>query len=196
MNKIALLSGLLLAGAVWAEPAVDPEVLRTYGAADSVTIYVFSSPSCPHCATYHAEILPVLKEQLADKGLAQIKLVDTPGDKRSLAVSAVARCLTEPAYHDFMAHFYGHQNQWAYGPEGKEYLKNYLEAGNVAGDDWKACWNNKHLEQVVQNQRNRLVRKYRVTALPTTVVVKGLKNKAFIGSDPKIIPQIEKAVAP
>ena len=196
IKKTAFVLGVLWGIQVLARSSVDPEKLRTYGSSDSVMIYVFSSPSCPHCATYHAEILPALKEQLADKGLAQIKLVDTPGDKRSLAVSTVARCLDESDYHVFMEHFYDNQDKWAYGADGKEYLKKYLDQGNLSTQDWKACFNNDHLEKLIQKQRNQMIRQYRVTALPTTVVVKGLKNKAFVGSDPKIIPEIEKVVRP
>ena len=196
MKKAAFVLGLFWGIQALAGAPVDPEKLRTYGTSDSVMIYVFSSPSCPHCATYHAEILPVLKEKLADTGLAQIKLVDTPGDKRSLAVSTVARCLDEDSYQTFMEHFYGNQDKWAYGTEGKEYLKDYLNGGQLPTQDWQACFNNDHLEKLIQKQRNQMIRQYRVTALPTTVVVKGLKNKAFIGSDPKIIPEIEKVVRP
>ena len=60
--------------------AADVSAVRTLGTAGKNTVYVFTSPTCPHCATYHAEILPVLKKELADTGLAQIKLVDVPGD--------------------------------------------------------------------------------------------------------------------
>ena len=86
--------------------AVDVETLRTYGEDHLTTIYIFTSPSCPHCAAYHEDILPYLKKNISDKHLAQIKLVDMVGDRRSLKVVELARCMENTPYEKVKKAFF------------------------------------------------------------------------------------------
>ena len=88
MRFLTCLIGVIFGTSVAvAAPAVDAEQLRTYGTNSSNLVYVFTSPSCPHCAAFHEDIMPTLIKDLADTGRAQIKVVDMGHDVRSIGAS-------------------------------------------------------------------------------------------------------------
>lgn len=173
--------------------AADVSAVRTLGTAGKNTVYVFTSPACPHCATYHAEILPVLKKELADTGMAQIKLVDVPGDKRSLAASALGRCLDDAQYETYMRAVYDNQADWAYGEaDYQALLKGYATAAGLDSATADKCLNDEKLRETVWEQRTQMAGKYKISGLPSTVVVQGIKRKMFVGADDRQIPEIKK----
>ena len=196
MKIYALLLGLLVGTSVCAETVVDAEKLRTYGAENPTLIYVFTSPACPHCAAYHADVLPTLKKQFSDVGLAQIKIVDIVGDKRSMKVAQLARCMTDSQYEKFMEKVYQNQSDWAYGDADtyEEKIITYATEVGLNKKSQEACLNNEKLADKIIDQRNNLAKMYRIQAMPTTVVVRGIKNKMFLGVDDQLIPELEKVI--
>ena len=109
MRFWAFLICILMGSAAFAA-SVDTEKLRTIGSSNNnALIYVFSSPSCPHCAAFHTDILPALKEEVAVAGLAQIKLVEMPGDPRALKAAVLGRCMTDEQYAPYMTSVYKNQ---------------------------------------------------------------------------------------
>ena len=192
MRIWALLLGVCLAGGVHAEPVVNAEKLKTFGTNSSNLIYVFTSPTCPHCAAYHEMILPTLKSRFADKGLAQIKIVDMGNDVRAMAASQLGRCMTDTQYEAFMEKVYQNQSDWAYQDGYEEKLKNYAIEAGLNKKSQERCLANKHLASTILEQRNNLGQLYRVTGMPTTIVVQGVSRKSFLGADPMIIPEVEK----
>ena len=174
-----------------AEPTINAEQLRTYGTNSANLVYVFTSPSCPHCAAFHEDIMPTLIKDLADTGLAQIKVVDMGHDVRSVGASKLARCMTNEQYARFMTDVYKNQSDWAYGADYEKKLKGYAGKAGLNTKSQERCLSSESLEKTVLEQRNNLAQMYRVGAMPTVVVVQGVKRKTFLGADPKIIPEIE-----
>ena len=52
-----------------------------------VEILVYESLTCPHCATFHNEIYPLLKRDFIDKGILKIYFRHFPLDLASLNAS-------------------------------------------------------------------------------------------------------------
>ena len=185
---LAVCLGALVAQAA---PTVNAEQLRTFGTNSANLVYVFTSPSCPHCAAFHEDIMPTLIKDLADKGVAQIKVVDMGHDVRSIGASKLARCMTNEQYTRFMTDVYKNQNDWAYGKDYEKTLKGYAGKAGLNAKSQERCLSSESLEKTVLEQRNNLAQMYRVRAMPTVVVVQGVKRKTFVGADPEIIPEIE-----
>ena len=57
-----------------------------------VTIKVFSSLTCPHCATFHENIYEKLKENYIDKGLVKFEHHAFPLDLAALNAEIIIRC--------------------------------------------------------------------------------------------------------
>ena len=46
-----------------------------------VKIKIFSSLTCPHCASFHIEVVPKIKKEYVDTGKVQIIFIDFPLDQ-------------------------------------------------------------------------------------------------------------------
>ena len=57
-----------------------------------VTVKVFSSLTCPHCAEFHASIFNNLKKDYIDKGLVRFEHHAFPLDLAALNAEVVVRC--------------------------------------------------------------------------------------------------------
>ena len=177
--------------AAQATGVVNAEQLRTYGTNSTNLVYVFTSPSCPHCAAFHEDIMPTLIKNLANTGKAQIKIVDMGHDIRAIGASKLARCMTNEQYGRFMTDVYRNQSDWAYGRDYEKKLKEYAGKAGLNAKSQERCLSSLSLEKTVLEQRNNLATMYRVRAMPTVVVVQGVRRKTFVGADPKILPEIE-----
>ncbi len=193
MKIIPLCVGLLMAGSVCAEN-IDATNLRTYGENENTLIYVFTSPTCPHCATYQKEILPVLKQEYADKNLAQVKVVDMPGDKKALRAIQLGRCMTGEQYAKYADAVYQNQAIWAYAKNPDDILKGYATESGMPAKAQQRCLMNAKLTKSIIAQSGNLSQMYHITGLPSTVVVKGLQSKTIVGSGDTVLSDIQKAV--
>ena len=57
-----------------------------------VTVKVFSSLTCPHCANFHNEIFENLKKDYIDKGLVKFEHHAFPLDLAALNAEIIVRC--------------------------------------------------------------------------------------------------------
>ena len=57
-----------------------------------VTVKVFSSLTCPHCANFHNSIFNLLKKNYIDKGLVKFEHHAFPLDLAALNAEIVVRC--------------------------------------------------------------------------------------------------------
>ena len=173
---------------------IDATNLRTFGDNKDALIYVFTSPMCPHCATYQKEILPVLKQEYASKNLVQIKIVDMPGDKKALRAIQLGRCMTDEQYAKYTDSVYQNQVYWANGKNPDEALRGYaLEVGMPAKMQQR-CLMNPKLTNAIMTQAENLAQMYHITGLPTTVIVKGNKIKTISGSGEMALSDIKKVL--
>lgn len=58
-----------------------------------VTVYEYASMTCPHCARFHAEVLPEFRRSWIDTGKARLVFRHFPLDKSALAASLAVSCL-------------------------------------------------------------------------------------------------------
>ena len=65
-----------------------------------VTIIEYASLSCPHCAKFHAERLPWLKESFIETGRAKLEFRDFPLNAPALMGAMLAHCAGSNQYLD------------------------------------------------------------------------------------------------
>lgn len=62
--------------------------LVTLGNNDAkVKIKIFSSHTCPHCASFHINVLPKIKKKYVDSGDVQLIFIDFPLDQAAFNAS-------------------------------------------------------------------------------------------------------------
>ena len=92
-----------------------------------VTVKVFSSLTCPHCASFHNKIFPELKKEYIDTNKVKFEHHGFPLDLAALNAEKVLRSVTEKEKQfEFLKIIYEKQNEWAVGSDINkinEYLK-------------------------------------------------------------------------
>ena len=109
-----LLFTLLIFVLSFSNLSAETNIKRIYeGKLDSkITILVFESLTCSHCATFHKEIYPKIKKNFIDKGLVKLEYRNFPLDLAAFNAAKVAHCRVSNG--EEILHFL-YQNQNATG---------------------------------------------------------------------------------
>ena len=78
-----------------------------------VTIIEYASLTCPHCAQFHNEVLPELKERYIAPGKVRLIYRDFPLDQVALAAAALAHCDGSDRYFSMLDVLFETQRNWA-----------------------------------------------------------------------------------
>ena len=141
-----------------------------------ITIIAFESLTCSHCANFHKNVLPKLKKEFLDTGLAKIEFRHFPLDIAAFNASKVAQCKND-GNSDILESLYANQQKWVKGSsiqEANKNLQKFLknEGFNI---DFDSCVNNKEIEDFVLNDRIDGTKNFKVSSTPTIII----NNKKF-----------------
>lgn len=164
---LALLAGATLPLAARAATVED----RVLGDTDApVTMIEYSSLTCPHCAAFHADTLPALKERFIDTG--QVKLVyrDFPLDESALNAAVVAHCAGPDRYFAFLEAMFSSQQRWARAADPREALIQLAGLGGLSRETVEACLNDDAMVDAVLQSRLSGQENYDVRSTPTFVI--------------------------
>ena len=136
-----------------------------------ISIIAYESLTCSHCANFHIDILPNLKKEYIDTGIAKIEFRHFPLDVAAFNASKISQCKND-GNSDILNSLYLNQSKWIKGKtidEVNENLKKFLvlEGINV---DFDKCTNDKSIEDFVLNDRIEGVKKFKVNATPTIII--------------------------
>ena len=151
----------------------ENDVKRIYeGKEDSkITILVYESLTCSHCAKFHSDIYPDLKKNFIDKGYLKLEYRNFPLDLAAFNAAKAAHCKSNDGVE--ILHFlYKNQNEWVKGNTIEELninLEKIINSQNF-GIDYNKCINNKNIEDFVLEDRIEGVKKYNVSATPTIII--------------------------
>ena len=190
---------LFLLGSITAHAAtlpvdIKPTDLRIYGNKNNeTTIYVFSSLTCPHCAVFHAEIMPDIKKEYVDTDKAKLIYVDMPGESKGMTGTTISRCIKPEKYDDFMDIMFENQEVWAYSSKPRAVMTRFATMlGGLTEDEVAACLLNQELKQTILQQQLNLSALYDVKAMPSVVIVKNNESKKIQGADKIAVMQALK----
>ncbi|NJC40022.1 protein-disulfide isomerase [Brevundimonas alba] len=122
---------------------------RTLGSANApVTLTVYLSTTCSHCAAWHTEDFPAFKERYVDTGKVRVAFRDlpTPPQQVAIAGAVMARCAAEDKYDVVLDTLFRSQGQLHAqpGPPSQETVVGWLAAAGQAGgltrDQMNACF--------------------------------------------------------
>ena len=136
-----------------------------------ISIIAFESLTCSHCANFHKDVYPQLKEEYIDTGLAKIEFRHFPLDMAAFNASKISQCKNDGG-SNILDILYLNQKKWVKGStaeEANDYLKNFLIAEGI-NVDFNECINNKKLEDFVLNDRINGVKKFKVNSTPTIII--------------------------
>ncbi len=156
---------------------------RILGRADApVTIYEFASMTCPHCATFHNDILPQIKAAFIDTGKVKLVMREFPLDRAALAGAMVARCLPAERYYPFLDVLFKTQRQWATAQDPARGLQQNARLAGLSEADFQACIANGQLADWILQRRLDATNQFRVESTPTFVFNDG--KERIVGAMP------------
>ena len=136
-----------------------------------VSIIVYESLTCGHCAEFHKEVYPKLKKDFIDTGLAKIQFRSFPLDLAALNASKIAHCKND-GKSDLLHFLYENQKKWVRGEtieDINKHLKN-LVLKNESELDFESCLIDKNIEDHVLNDRISGVKKFNIDSTPTLII--------------------------
>ena len=136
-----------------------------------IKLIVYESLTCGHCADFHKNVYPELKEQYIDTGLATIEFRSFPLDLAALNASKVAHCKND-GKSEILHFLFINQSKWAKGNKIEEFnanLKKLLDDKKL-GIDFNKCIDDKKIEDYVLENRIDAVKKFEVNATPTIII--------------------------
>ncbi len=136
-----------------------------------ISIIAFESMTCSHCADFHKNVFPKLKEEYLDTGLAKIEFRHFPLDLAALNASKVAQCKND-GNSDILESLYANQQKWVKGSSIQEANKNLQKFLKNEGFsiNFDSCINNKEIEDFVLNDRIDGAKNFKVSSTPTIII--------------------------
>jgi len=136
-----------------------------------VSIIIYESLTCGHCADFHREVYPKLKKDFIDNGLVKIEFRSFPLDLAALNASKIAHCKND-GKTDLLHFLYKNQKKWVRGETIKDINKHLkdLIIKNKTVLDFESCLTNKNIEDHVLNDRINGAKKFNIEATPTLII--------------------------
>ena len=171
MKKLTLIFSIIFfySGSVLAETKIKS--LNEGNVDAEVSILVYESLTCGHCADFHKEVYPKLKKDFIDAGLVNIEFRSFPLDLAALNASKIAHCKND-GNPDLLHFLYENQKKWVRGETIKDinkHLKN-LVLKNKKEIDFEKCLADKNIEDHILNDRISGVKKFNIEATPTLII--------------------------
>ena len=139
-----------------------------------VTVKVFSSLTCPHCANFHTSIFNLLKKEFIDKGLVKFEHHAFPLDLAALNAEIVVRCAeNNEKKFELLEEIYKKQKTWAIGSDINkinDLIKKVGSDFNLTEDRMNQCLKNNNTQDEILNERIEAQKKYKIDSTPTVIV--------------------------
>ena len=190
MNKLIykILFSLLITFSVNAED----NVLTLGNKEAKITVKVFSSLTCPHCANFHTNIFEQLKKEYIEQNLIKFEHHSFPLDLAALNAEIIVRCHSDnEKKFQLLGEIYKKQNKWAVGSDIKMINNSIKKIGLDSGLDnakMNKCLNDENTQDQILNERIEAQKKYKIQSTPSIFI----NDKQYDG-DHKYIP-FKKAI--
>ena len=193
--KVGLFYFIILLNSYAANETKNDSFLVIGSNAASVKIKIFSSLTCPHCASFHMDVVPKIKESYVNSGKVQLIFIDFPLDQAAFNASKLLHCLGQEKKIVFLDTIYEDQDKWASGTEIKninDNLKKIAENFGINETEFYKCLNDDVVGDKILNARIDGAEKYSIDSTPTIVI----NEKKFEGSKDfeNIRKKIEKLI--
>jgi protein-disulfide isomerase len=161
------------------------------GPADAkVTIIEYASLTCSHCATFHKDTYPKLKERYIDTGKVRFTLREFPLDPLATAGFMLARCEGESKYYPITDLLFDTQRTWAFVDKPLDALQQMLKQAGFSQEKFESCLRDQKLYEAVNAVRKRGEEKFKVNSTPT-FFINGQRHGGSLSID-----ELEKIIKP
>jgi len=152
----------------------ESKILSIGNSDAKVTVKVFSSLTCPHCADFHISIYENLKKDFIDKGLVKFEHHAFPLDLAALNAEIIVRChVNNDEKFKLLKKIYEKQKDWAIGSDINKINDSIKKIGaelNLEDKKMNKCLNDEKVQDDILNQRIDAQNKYKIESTPTIII--------------------------
>ena len=135
----------------------EDKILKIGKDGAKVTVKVFSSLTCPHCASFHKNVFEDLKKEYIDKDLVKFEHHSFPLDLAALNAEIIIRCHKDiNKEFQLLGEIYEKQNQWAVGSDINDINESIKKVGSNSGlseNKMNDCLNDENSQNQILNER-------------------------------------------
>lgn len=131
------------------------------------TIIEYASMTCSHCAAFHNDAWPELKEKYVDTGRVYFIFREYPLDALATAAFMLARCAPKERYFPLVDLMFDRQGEWAFTDNPKQALLTFVRQAGFTEETFNACLTNKEVQDGVLAVKARGANDFGVTSTPT-----------------------------
>lgn len=127
-----------------AENAIEDKKYNILGDVNAPNILIeYASLSCIHCATFHNQKLPEIKEKLINTGKLKYIYKDFPLDLPAMLAAMVTNCYEGNKFHAILSSLFRNQKKWVTASNNKEELfdafHQILKQHGISSEKIKVC---------------------------------------------------------
>lgn len=151
---------------------------RSMGKSDAlVTVIVYSSLTCPHCAEFHTMVLPKFKTHYIDTKKVKFVYRDFPLDPLATAAAMLTRCASSEMYFRFLDALFISQSTWTRASKPRQALVTLARLGGMTDMEVNQCLSDTTLLAGLGTVKNEASGKYGVKAAPSFII----NGQTYIG---------------
>ncbi len=154
--------------------SIHSETLKIGSKDAKITVKVFSSLTCPHCASFHKKIFKDLKKDYIDKGVVKFEHHAFPLDLAALNAEKIVRCASNSnEKFKLLGKIYEKQKKWAVGSDINKINETLIQISLELKLDEKSlkdCLVDEKLQETILNERINAQKQYNLTSTPTIYV--------------------------
>ena len=154
------------------------------------TIVEYASLTCSHCAAFHKETWPQLKERYVDKGLVRFTLREFPLDPLATAGFMLARADDGAKYYPVADLLFDQQRNWAFTDKPLDALAGLMRQAGFSKEKFEAVLKDQKLYDAVNAVKDRAYKTFKVDSTPT-FFINGARYPGAL-----TIAELEKVIKP
>ena len=136
-----------------------------------IVVIEYASMTCIHCANFHKEVYPKIKENYIDTNKIKFIFRDFPLDKQALFGSVLTKCAPKEKYFDFVKLILNTQKKWiASDNTFQDKLKNIGKLAGLNENKINTCFKDEQIVDNILKSRSDAEKKYNITSTPSLII--------------------------
>ena len=136
-----------------------------------IVVIEYASMTCSHCANFHKEVYPKIKENYIDTNKIKFIFRDFPLDKQALFASVLAKCAPKDKYFNFVKLILTNQEKWISNDD--TFMNKLRNIGKLAGlneNKINSCFKDEKMVDNIIRTRSIGEEKYNISSTPSLII--------------------------
>ena len=135
-----------------------------------VTVVEYASMTCPHCAAFHSDTLPKLKEEWIETGKAKLVYRHYPLDQLALRAALLADCFEGDRFFAMLDMLFKQQGRWARAEEPLQHLARLAGMAGLSQERFEACMTDEARRDAILEEQLRARDEAGVQSTPSFLI--------------------------